>query len=85
MKLGLYAIKDDLTGYKNITIADNDPVALRDFSYAVNCNEIIKLNTKNYSLYKLGVYDTELGVIDNTDCPQLLTTADACFREVNKN
>lgn len=83
MKLGMYAIKDDLTGFKNVSVQDNDPVALRDFTYACNSTEIVKLNTKNYSFYKIGIYDTELGTIDNTDMPKLIATADSVVRKEN--
>lgn len=79
MKLCLYAIKDDLTGFKSISMEDNDPCALRNFSYAVTSNEIVKLNAKNYSLYKLGIYDTETGIIDSS-MPELIVTADSITR-----
>lgn len=83
MIFGLYSIKDDLTGFKGISIEDNDPVALRNFDYAVHSTEIIKLNARNYGLYKLGTYDTESGIISSFDSPKLIVTADSIYRKDN--
>lgn len=78
---GLYSVKDELKGFGAVIVSDNDPIAIRDFAYACNSNEIMKLNHKDYSLYKVGEYDTELGLIKTDGFPQLLVDCSSVIKK----
>lgn len=85
MKLKLYAVKDDLCGFKQISMSENDAMALRDFSYACNSNELIKMNAKNFAFYRVGEYDTENGIINTDGCPCLIANGDSLVRKEQEN
>lgn len=85
MKFIVMSLKDALKGYQGMSLVENEPVAIREFTNAVNSNEIMKKNLPDYSLYKLGTFDTETGVLDNTDCPKLLVSASDVIYQEAKN
>lgn len=83
MKKLIVSIKDELSGFRNISFADSEPIALRDFTYAVNSTKELSFNSVNYSLWALGCFDTETGIIDNSSGPRLIVTGDSILRKEN--
>ena len=50
--------------FEGITMAVNEYVAKRDFSFAVNNNKEMLFKAKDLELYKVGEFDVETGQID---------------------
>lgn len=65
MKYGVYCIRDLKSGWLSPTVDINDQVAIRNFVYAVQHNELFSDFANDYSLYKIGDFDTETGDIVN--------------------
>lgn len=65
MKKGVYAVKDlKSKQFAEPFIDVNDAAALRGFAFAVNNgNLIMKFSPADFRLYKVGEFDTELGVV----------------------
>lgn len=60
----IFTTKDELTGFSGIAMAKNEAEAMRQFSIMANDKEtIIGQHPKDFSLYKLGNYDTDNGII----------------------
>lgn len=75
MKLKIYSIKDNLAGFYQPTFEQSDEIAIRNFAFAVNKKDnLLYANPDDFSLYCVGVYDTELGHIDAFD-PLLIVQA----------
>lgn len=60
---GLYAIKDELSGYASPITIKNDELAMRWFTTQVNSNEMMKESAKDFSLWKIGEFNTESGLV----------------------
>lgn len=75
MKYAVYSIRDVHTGFMSPTIEQNDACAMRNFRHAVmNSATLMSSHPKDYSLYKVGEFDSETGRI--VDClPELITDA----------
>ena len=59
----VYAVKDELQGeFLQPIYSENDTLATRHFKYQINNIEQWKYNASDYSLYRLGSFDTESGV-----------------------
>lgn len=66
MKIGLYAVKDNLTnGFMAPTTIRSDEEAKRSFKTQVNNIDIWRDNPSDFSLYKVGYYDDETGEIES--------------------
>lgn len=77
MKYGLFSIRDHLVGYGYPVISDNDNTARRDFENLVLTPSFDKFRKRpqDYSLYKIGEFDTESGKIDAFDAPVYVSSA----------
>lgn len=65
MKLGIYVMRDDKTGYLAPTVDSTDASAIRNFQNAVAKTEgLVHAFPQDFSLYRVGFYDTETGLID---------------------
>ena len=64
MKYFIYTIKDELNGYLNITLDQNDATAQRNFTYAIQNDKQMYNTKKDFSLWCIGEYDTEKGIVD---------------------
>ena len=61
MKYLMFAIKDTVTGeFSSPRLAHNDTDVLRQFNMLTNKVE----NASDYQCYHVGIFDTELGVVD---------------------
>lgn len=64
MIYNVYSIRDELTGYMNITLDVNDNTAIRNFKHAVNSKDLLfNTNPKDYTLYKIGTFETDNGIL----------------------
>lgn len=65
MRLGIYSIRDNLTGFLTPVVEQNDSVARRNFEHAImNPQSLMHSHVSDYDLYKLGYFDTESGVVE---------------------
>lgn len=67
MIYGIYCVRDLKSGFTAPMLDLNDDVAIRNFKDSclnVKLNPSMFYNPADYSLYKLGEYDTEAGKID---------------------
>lgn len=75
MKYPVYAIRDVHTGFMTPTVDQNDASALRNFSHAVmHSDSLMNSHPKDYSLYKIGYFETENGNIEAC-LPELIVDA----------
>lgn len=74
MKIGIYCIKDNVAGFLQPTFDLSEPAALRNFSYAVSQPSQMNFKPEDFSLWSLGDFDTETGVISPCD-PRLIVHA----------
>lgn len=77
MKYGVYAIRDQLVGYMQPTIAVNDDVALRQFSVLINQDKsgtLLTATPQYFDLYKIGEYDDDDGSLKAVKPVQLVVT-----------
>lgn len=71
----LYAIKDQHVGFGQITISDNDAVAMRHFQNACEQpNSIFITAPSDFELFSIGEYDTKTGEITSIS-PRLICSA----------
>lgn len=70
MKMNIYAVKDRINGFGNLTLDYSDASACRNFATVINTvgnpyNEF----PEDYDLYKLGIYNLEDGSIEKEKVP----------------
>lgn len=64
MIYGMYAIRDTKAGFGQPIIEANNAVAMRNFYNAfVDKNSVLFNNKKDFDLFKIGEYDSELGLV----------------------
>lgn len=63
----LYVIRDVKVSYGTPYAMNNNDAAQRDFSFKLHNNEILGFSPSDYSLYRVGSYDTESGKITPED------------------
>lgn len=74
MKIGMYCIKDNVAGFLQPTFSLYEPQALRDFSFAVNNPGLMNFKPEDYSLWSVGVFDSETGEVEHI-VPKLIVHA----------
>lgn len=68
MILGIYSIRDNLTGFLTPVVEQNDAAARRNFEHAImNPQSLMHSHVSDYDLYKLGYFDTETGVLEQAE------------------
>lgn len=76
MKYGLYAIRDVKVGFMSVMTDNNDSTAIRNFEHACsNVQSVFYTHPSDYSLYKIGVYDSDSGVIESLSPVQFICDA----------
>lgn len=66
MKIPVYCIKDDLLGFQTPFCSMNDGAACRDFENLMTKPDSIYCQHKDmFNLYKIGIFDSESGIIDS--------------------
>lgn len=83
MKYNIYALHDDLIGYLNICLDQNDEVAKRNFATACKRPECAMFaNPNDFKLFCVGTFDSESG--ENVPCiPRLVSQATDFLKEVS--
>lgn len=67
MILNYYAVKDELANrFLAPTLMNNDELAKRQFKSQINNIELWADNPADFSLYRLGTYDDETGVMTSS-------------------
>lgn len=86
MKYKLYCVKDELVGFGIPTAEQNEQTALRNFSYAANQKgTLIYENSKDYSLYYVGEFNTDTGVFAGLPIPEKLVDANSVIDKKDEN
>ncbi len=75
MKYPIFAMKDRKVGFMTPMVDQNVPSAVRNFKFAVGRQDsIMKVQPDDFSLYQIGEYETDTGVIKPMD-PQFIVDA----------
>lgn len=65
MKYSVYVIRDLKVGFMSPTVDHNDASAIRNFEHAVkNTSSLMNSHPEDYTLYRIGEFDSESGMID---------------------
>lgn len=73
MKLNCYVIRDQRTSFMTPTFDYNDQSAIRNFEHAVLQKEsLFNSHAEDYSIYRIGEYDNNTGVITPESSPVLI-------------
>lgn len=72
MIYSVYSIRDNVAdGFLTPMIDQNDNVAIRNFEHAcMNNNSLFFTHSKDYDLYKIGEFDSDIGVIKAFGIPK---------------
>lgn len=82
MILGIYSIKDSLTGFMNCTLEQNDASAIRNFEHAVTrVDSLFFSHPEHYVLYKLGYFDTSAGISKHFDAIPIASASDILLKK----
>lgn len=81
----LYSLKDELVGFGDPVSELSEEVAIRSFTEAVNELPAFRKYPKDYSLYCLGSYDTESGIIMTNPLPVKVIDAVSVLKEVKND
>lgn len=78
MKVGVYSIRDSVTGfYQTPTFDLNDAAAERNFKFGVNSNDFYGYSAGDIDLFKIGEFDSLTGKIDGIDPIMILSGVNA--------
>lgn len=71
MILGVYSLRDSLSGFLQPTFETNDQVAYRNFEHAVlEGGSLLSSHAADYTLLKIGTFDSESGQLLPLDPPE---------------
>lgn len=85
MIYGVFSIRDTLNGFMSPIVEMNRNVAKRNFSYAVNNNDLMGFSPKDYDLYQVGEFDSEKGTINAFEFPEMIMRGTDAFGEGDIN
>lgn len=81
MKFNVYAIRDIHTGFMTPTVDQNDASAIRNFRHGcMQSASLMNSHAKDFSLCRIGTYDTETGQIESC-LPVHLADATEVFKD----
>lgn len=76
MIYGVYAMRDAKTGFMSPTVDANDETAIRSFRHAVAASDgILRTYAQDFSIYRLGSFDTDSGALTRESVPVWLADA----------
>ena len=82
MIYGVYAIKDAKTSFLPCNVDYNDASAIRNFEHAVMApDSLMRSHPADYTLYRLGSYNTETGIILSKVDPEQIADAATIVRK----
>lgn len=77
----VFAICDAKTGFMPPTVDYNDASAVRNFEHAVKApDSLMGSHPSDYSLRRIGQYDTETGVLTPESAPVIVAEAASFMR-----
>ena len=72
MIYGVYAAKDQLSGWLPVSCDSNDSTAIRNFNAALKApGSIMHFSPDDFRLYKVGTYDSDTGILTSCE-PEFL-------------
>lgn len=77
MKKYVYAIRDNKLGSFGIPVLiENDAVAIRQFGDIITNggDSVMTKHPSDFTIYRLGEFDSNTGKFENVDCPVALAT-----------
>ncbi|UPW41649.1 nonstructural protein [Peromfec virus RodF8_30] len=81
MSYGLYAIRDVKTGFMTPTIEASDDAAARNFTHSiVNSDTILFSFAQDFSLYRIGTYDSDSALVTPLTPIQLIIEGSTAAR-----
>lgn len=80
MILGVYAMRDVHTGYMTPTVDQNDAVAMRNFSHAVQSGGVLRTHAGDFVLCRLGSFDSISGIISSQEPVVILRGSEVIAR-----
>lgn len=75
MKKPVYALRDELAGFLSVNVDINDEVAKRNFLASMKNHGLNNSVIKDYSLYRVGDFDTDAGIVEPFMVPKFLCRA----------
>lgn len=61
---GIYTIRDEASQlYMSLQTNETEQLAIRNFDYALQSNEMMRFQPQDFSLWQVGTYDDVTGVI----------------------
>lgn len=80
MEYPVYSIRDSRTGFMAPTLDQNDDAASRNFLFAIkNSRDVMGGFPDEFSLYRLGTFNTESGVFSPELVPVHVTSGSSAF------
>lgn len=80
MEYPVYSIRDSRTGFMAPTLDQNDDAASRNFLFAVkNSRDVMGAYPDEFSLYRLGTFNTESGVFFPEPVPVHVAVGSSAF------
>lgn len=67
MKYIITVVKDEILGFGAPTLSDSDSAAYRDFSFTCSKDNMLHFKPENFSLVKIGTFDSSTGAIEVSD------------------
>nr|USL90263.1 MAG: DNA binding protein [Microviridae sp.] len=75
---GVYSMFDVCQGFLTPIFEDNDALALRNFSFAMqSANTLYRFRPTDFSFYKLGTFDTHDGTFELISPAELVARGDS--------
>lgn len=84
MKIGIYSIQDSKVGFIAPVVEYSDQSALRNFSVNVDGSALMKKYSNDFTLFKIGIMDTENGIIEPCIPPLNIASASSVMRFDNE-
>lgn len=82
LKVNVYCIKDDITGFMQPWCEHSDDSAVRQFEMVIKKEgSMFALHPEQFNLFKIGVFDTESGDIEK--CMEFIQNG-AIFKSIIK-
>lgn len=81
MKYPLYCVRDVKQAFWSPQIEMNDAVAVRNFSFMVNTNNIPAFSPNDFDFYRVGEFDSQKGTIEALDVPEFVCSGSSVFNE----
>ncbi|UPW41040.1 nonstructural protein [Sigmofec virus UA08Rod_5692] len=86
MILGVYSLRDALSGFLSPTFESNDQVAYRNFEHVVlEGGSLLSSHAADYTLMKIGTFDSETGQLVSLDPPETIVNGNSILLRVISN